>query len=119
MDLATPETISRPWLAHYPDGVPHDIDPSQYRSLAALLEESLKKNARRPVSVCMERWMSYGELDQHSAALGAWLQSRGLPAGARIAATAARRLAEGGGASALVTLCVGVGQGVALELLAV
>jgi acetyl-CoA acetyltransferase family protein len=39
--------------------------------------------------------------------------------GTRIAGTAARRLAEGGGASALVTLCVGVGQGVALELLAV
>lgn len=38
--------------------------------------------------------------------------------GARIAGTAARRLAEGG-RSALVTLCVGVGQGVALELLAV
>ena len=39
--------------------------------------------------------------------------------GARIAGTAARRLAETGAASALVTLCVGVGQGVALELLAV
>ena len=39
--------------------------------------------------------------------------------GARIAGTAARRLAEGGGAAALVTLCVGVGQGVALELLAI
>ena len=39
--------------------------------------------------------------------------------GARIAGTAARRLAEGGGKTALVTLCVGVGQGVALELLAV
>jgi acetyl-CoA acyltransferase len=39
--------------------------------------------------------------------------------GARIAGTAARRLAEGGGKSALVTLCVGIGQGVALELLAV
>ncbi len=39
--------------------------------------------------------------------------------GARIAATAARRLAEGGGAAALATLCVGVGQGVALELLSV
>ena len=36
--------------------------------------------------------------------------------GARIAGTAARRLAETGGTSALVTLCVGVGQGVALEL---
>lgn len=37
--------------------------------------------------------------------------------GARLAGTAARRLAETGGRSALVTLCVGVGQGVALELL--
>jgi len=37
--------------------------------------------------------------------------------GARIAGTAARRLAETGGTAALVTLCVGVGQGVALELL--
>lgn len=36
--------------------------------------------------------------------------------GARIAGTAARRLSETGGTSALVTLCVGVGQGVALEL---
>ena len=39
--------------------------------------------------------------------------------GARIAGTAARRLSESGGKTALVTLCVGVGQGVALELLAV
>jgi acetyl-CoA acyltransferase len=39
--------------------------------------------------------------------------------GARIAATAARRLSETGGKAALATLCVGVGQGVALELLAV
>jgi acetyl-CoA acyltransferase len=39
--------------------------------------------------------------------------------GARIAATAARRLQETGGKSALVTLCVGVGQGVALDLMAV
>ena len=37
--------------------------------------------------------------------------------GARLAGTAARRLAETGGKSALVSLCVGVGQGVALELL--
>jgi acetyl-CoA acetyltransferase len=36
--------------------------------------------------------------------------------GARVAGTAARRLAESGGRTALVTLCVGVGQGVALAL---
>jgi acetyl-CoA acyltransferase len=39
--------------------------------------------------------------------------------GTRITGAAARRLAEGSHRSALVTLCVGVGQGVALELLAV
>jgi len=77
--------MTRPWLAHYPPGVPHTVEPEQYRSVAALLEESFKKNAAQPVSVCMERWMSYAELDEHSAALGAWLQSRGLAPGARVA----------------------------------
>jgi acyl-CoA synthetase (AMP-forming)/AMP-acid ligase II len=77
--------MNRPWLAHYPPGVPHTVDREQYRSLAALLEESFKKNAAQPVTVCMEQWMSYGELDAHSAALGTWLQSKGLPAGARVA----------------------------------
>jgi 3-oxoadipyl-CoA thiolase len=39
--------------------------------------------------------------------------------GARIAATAARRLAETGGTHALATACIGVGQGIALTLHAV
>ena len=73
------------WLKSYPEGVPHDIDPGQYRSLTQLLEESFKKNAARPFSVCMERWMTYGQLDEYSAALGAWLQAQGLEPGARVA----------------------------------
>ena len=73
------------WLEHYPDGVPHDIDPEQYRSLGQLLEESFRKNANRPFSVCMERWMSYRRLDELSAALGAWLQRLGLEPDARVA----------------------------------
>lgn len=73
------------WLEHYPEGVAHDVDPGQYSSLIQLLEESFKKNADRPVSVCMERWMSYRQLDQLSAALGAWLQRLGLEPNARIA----------------------------------
>jgi long-chain acyl-CoA synthetase len=77
--------MQKPWLASYPEGVPHEIVPEQFRSLNQLLEESFKKNAAKPFSVCMERWMSYGELDDLSAALGAWLQSRGLEPGARVA----------------------------------
>lgn len=77
--------MDRIWLQHYPAGVPETIDPEQYRSVPHLLEESFRKFADKPFSVCMDVWMSYGELDTLSAALGAWLQSRGLEPGARVA----------------------------------
>ena len=72
------------------------------------------------VLACTRAW-GLPDDDPRVNAMGGGL-SMGHPlgmSGARIAGTAARRLAEGGGRSALVTLCVGVGQGVALELLAV
>ncbi|MBS0339745.1 MAG: AMP-binding protein [Proteobacteria bacterium] len=72
-------------LKNYPAGVPHTIDPEQYGSLGQLFEESFKLYAQRPFSVCMEQWMSYGELDELSTALGAWLQGQGLEPGARVA----------------------------------
>ena len=73
------------WVNQYPPGVPHDIDLSQYRSLNQLLEESFRTNAHRPFSVCMDRWMTYKELDELSSALGAWLQRLGLEPHARVA----------------------------------
>ena len=73
------------WLKSYPEGVPATVDAGQYRSLTQLLEESFRNNAARPHSVCMERWMTYQQLDELSAALGAWLQAQGLEPGARVA----------------------------------
>ena len=73
------------WLKNYPPGVPHDIDPGQYRSAAHLIEEALHKHAANPYSVCLERWTTYAELDRQSAQLGAWLQAQGLEPGARVA----------------------------------
>lgn len=77
--------MEKVWLQSYPSGVPHEVAPEKYQSLAQLLEESFRKHASHPFSVCMDRWMSYGELDRLSAALGAWLQSQGLEPGARVA----------------------------------
>ena len=73
------------WLKSYPEGVPATVDAGQYRSLTQLLEESFRKNAARPHSVCMEHWMTYQQLDELSGALGAWLQGAGLEPGARVA----------------------------------
>ena len=77
--------VDRIWLQHYPEGVPHDVNPEQYGSLTDMLEESLQKYKDKQFSICMDVAMSYGELDQHSAALGAWLQAQGLEPGARVA----------------------------------
>ena len=77
--------MNRYWLKSYPEGVAHDVNTEQFQSLNQLLEDSFKKNASRPFSVCMDQWMSYGKLDELSSALGAWLQSLGLEQGARVA----------------------------------
>jgi len=73
------------WLASYPAGVPADIDPSRYRSLVQLIDEAFVKYADRNAYVCMGKYLSYGELDQLSNTLAAWLQSTGLKKGARVA----------------------------------
>ena len=77
--------MDKHWLKSYPEGVAHTIDTEHFLSLNQVLEDSFKRNASKPFSVCMDRWMSYGELDELSLALGAWLQSLGLEPGARVA----------------------------------
>jgi long-chain acyl-CoA synthetase len=73
------------WLKSYQPGVPAEIDPTQYRSLTHLLEEAFRKYADRKAYVCMDKFITYGELDRLSQQMGAWLQSRGLKQGARVA----------------------------------
>ncbi|RSZ59566.1 long-chain fatty acid--CoA ligase [Massilia atriviolacea] len=72
------------WLKSYQAGVPAEIDYTQYRSLTHLLEEAFRKYADRKAYVCMDKSITYAELDRMSAQMGAWLQSRGLKPGARV-----------------------------------
>ncbi|CAM3027897.1 long-chain-fatty-acid--CoA ligase [Janthinobacterium lividum] len=73
------------WLKSYPDSVPAEIDCTQYRSVTHLLEESFQKYADRNAFVCMDKFLTYRELDKLSLQMGAWLQSKGLKTGARVA----------------------------------
>jgi long-chain acyl-CoA synthetase len=73
------------WLKSYPEGVPADIDPTQYSSLVALLEESFSKYANRCAYSFMGKDISYAQTDQDSLAMAAYLQSLGLSKGDRIA----------------------------------
>jgi len=76
---------TKPWLSEYPPGVPAEVDVAAYPSLVALLEESFRRYADRSMGMFMDTRISFREVDEASAALGAWLQSKGLAKGARVA----------------------------------
>jgi long-chain acyl-CoA synthetase len=73
------------WLKSYQPGVPAEIDWTQYRSLAHLIEEAFGKYAGRKAYACMGKAITFAELDRMSQQMGAWLQSKGLKQGARVA----------------------------------
>jgi long-chain acyl-CoA synthetase len=77
--------LERIWLKSYPAGVPADVDITQYSSIVALLDEAFAKYRDRPAYVCMGAGLTYGEIDDLSKALAAWLQGQGLNAGDRVA----------------------------------
>ncbi len=77
--------VSKWWLEFYPPGVPHEVDLTQYHSLPQMAEEAFERFRDRDAYTCMGRTLSFGEVDDLSAAFGAWLQSLGLAKGARVA----------------------------------
>ena len=75
----------RVWLGSYPEGVPADIDASQYPSLVGLMADSFAKYANRTAYSFMGQDISYAQTDVKSQALAAYFQSLGLEKGDRIA----------------------------------
>ncbi|HXW10686.1 MAG TPA: AMP-binding protein, partial [Steroidobacteraceae bacterium] len=66
--------VERIWLKHYPPGVPADINPAEHPSLLHLLERSIERHRDRPCFTCMDRTLTYGELDVLARRFGTYLQ---------------------------------------------
>jgi len=78
--------VDKIWLKSYPPGVPAEIDPQQFRSLAHLFEDAVARHAELPAFTNMGRTITYRELDSMSRAFAAWLQKEArLKRGDRIA----------------------------------
>ncbi len=73
------------WVKSYPASVPAEIAPHAHKSLGALFEASCAKFADRLAFSSMGRGMTFRELEQQSRKVGAWLQSKGLSKGDRVA----------------------------------
>ena len=73
------------WLKQYPAGVPAEVRTDVYPSLVALIDESFLKYRDQPAYRFMGRAFTFGEIDDASRALAAWLQGQGLVRGDRVA----------------------------------
>ena len=78
-------TTDKPWLAQYPANVPKTINPDQYESLIELYEECFNRFRMHPMTICMGVTHTYGDVDNASLAVAAWLQAQGLPKGSVVA----------------------------------
>jgi len=77
--------MSKPWLQQYPEGVPAEVDVAPFPSLVHLLDDAMKRHAARPLLTSIGRTTTGAELDLMSRRFAAWLQSRGLARGDRVA----------------------------------
>jgi len=77
--------MEKPWLQHYPAGVPVNIDSNAYPRVIDMLEECFKKYADRPAYYFMGKMLTFRQIDEQSRNFGAYLRSRGLEPGDRVA----------------------------------
>lgn len=75
----------RPWLQNYPSGVPANINPEEYSSLVDLFEDTFAKYPQKVAFSCMGKDLTFEQLDKKSAQFGAYLISRGLETGDKVA----------------------------------
>ncbi|MCU0438798.1 MAG: AMP-binding protein [Raineya sp.] len=72
------------WLQKYHSSIPKEINPDQYPSLVAFLDEHLKKFANLPAYQFMDKVLTYKEVDKKSRDFAAYLQSLGLQRGDKV-----------------------------------
>ncbi len=77
--------MTRPWLDHYPPGVPADVDISATPTLVHLFDEAARRFGAHDQAVFLGRSYSYARMDEAGRRLAAWLASQGIGPGARVA----------------------------------
>lgn len=73
------------WLKSYHPSIPHELPPLAYSSVSDQLIAACKANAAKPAFTLMGKSISYAQVEENSAKIGAYLQSKGLAKGARVA----------------------------------
>ncbi len=75
----------KPWLSEYPEGVPADIDMSEFSSVVDVIDSSCEKFRDQVAYVNFGKELTYRQVDEYSRAFAAHMQSLGLQPGDRVA----------------------------------
>lgn len=62
------------WLSSYPAGVPAEIDADRYSSIADIFNQACHKYRDLAAFTCMGKTLTYGDLDEKTAAFASYLQ---------------------------------------------
>ncbi|MGB3181768.1 MAG: AMP-binding protein [Cyclobacteriaceae bacterium] len=74
-----------PWFKNYPSNVRPTVDTAQFTNLNALLEDGFSRHGGKVAYENMGKTLTYAKVDELSRNFAAFLQSRGLKPGDRIA----------------------------------
>jgi long-chain acyl-CoA synthetase len=77
--------VQRPWLAHYPSEVPHEINMAALKPLDQLFSECCARYAGKPAFISFGKTLSYREIEAEAKAFAGFLQAQGFQKGDRIA----------------------------------
>ena len=77
---------SLPWLKHYPEGFPAEINPDRFASIPALFDTVAETYGDHPAFICMDKVLTYREICDLSKDFAGYLQSLpGMKPGDRVA----------------------------------
>jgi long-chain acyl-CoA synthetase len=86
VDKKADKKVDKIWLQSYQEGVPAEVDLSEFQSLGEMFEKSVARYRDRVAYINMGAEITYGELDTLTRNFAAYLQSGlKLPKGARVA----------------------------------
>ena len=63
----------RPWFNSYPQGVPHEVDLEEYRSIVSVFETAVRDYRERPAFCNFGKTLTYSEIDACSRDFAAYL----------------------------------------------
>ncbi|MEM8815175.1 MAG: AMP-binding protein [Pseudomonadota bacterium] len=78
--------MNKPWLAHYGDRIPHEIDADRYQNVVTMLLEAAEKYAEKPAYASFGGTQTYAAVRDLGRDFAAYLQSElGIEKGDRVA----------------------------------